>query len=361
MKIINLKFVQIILTFFLIFQKCYSDSYEKLAIKDIFVEFSLNDNNSSRKKAVDMAYNIALERYLTWITLKNKTGINNIISRIDPNKVIKGYSIENEKFSKNKYSALITVNFNKTEISKLLNEENIKFSLLKGSKILIIPLLQVEDRYILWDDPNPWFEAWMRRPLDANLTEFILPTGDIEDLITLSAEDAEALIYYKIKNITNKYNAKKTIILFLKIKKNSNEFSYDLKAVDGLNRKEINLKDFFMEKQINFDKTLQSLANSFSNFYDDIWVKNNINELEASKSNLDIEIQFTNLKQWIKIKKILTSNKRVSEFLIYGLSNRRALAYIEVLSRNNFINEIEEENILLSQNKNSWILKFNDN
>ena len=51
---------------------------------------------------------------------------------------------------------------------------------------------------MLWDDPNPWFEAWIERPIDANLTNFIIPEGDVEDLIIISAQDTRNLSFEKI-------------------------------------------------------------------------------------------------------------------------------------------------------------------
>ena len=49
--------------------------------------------------------------------------------------------------------------------------------------------MSFDDQLVLWDDPNPWFEVWVERPIDANLTDFIIPEGDVSDLITISAEE----------------------------------------------------------------------------------------------------------------------------------------------------------------------------
>ena len=57
--------------------------------------------------------------------------------------------------------------------------------------------MSFNDQLILWDDPNPWFEAWIERPIDGNLTEFIIPEGDVNDLITISAEDTRELNFQK--------------------------------------------------------------------------------------------------------------------------------------------------------------------
>ena len=87
MKIINPLFAIFILTSFLIIKKCYSETYEKYRVKDIYVEFNLSKNIASRKKAVNLAYDKALKRYLTWITLKSDKEISEMIKQIESNKV----------------------------------------------------------------------------------------------------------------------------------------------------------------------------------------------------------------------------------------------------------------------------------
>ena len=67
---------------------------------------------------------------------------------------------------------------------------------------------------ILWDDPNPWYQSWIERPIDGNLTNFVIPDGDLEDLIIINAEDTRNLNFQKIKNISMKYGVKKFWYLF---------------------------------------------------------------------------------------------------------------------------------------------------
>ena len=77
--------------------------------------------------------------------------------------------------------------------------------------------MSFNNQLVLWDDPNPWFESWVERPIDGNLTDFIIPVGDLEDLITINAFDARNLNFDKIKNIAYKYDVKQVLVAFLKI------------------------------------------------------------------------------------------------------------------------------------------------
>ena len=80
-------------------------------VNNIYIELELIENTDHRSKAVEQSYNIAMVRYITWITLKNNSEVLELLATLDPKDYISGYSIENEKYYKDKYSALITVNF----------------------------------------------------------------------------------------------------------------------------------------------------------------------------------------------------------------------------------------------------------
>ena len=113
----------------------------------------------------------------------------------------------------------------------MLNEKGIKYFAGKGPETLVLPLMSYNNQLTLWDDPNPWFQSWVERPIDGNLTNFIIPEGDLEDLIIISAEDVRNLVFNKIKNISNKYNVKKVIVPFLKIDEDNGKISFFIKML----------------------------------------------------------------------------------------------------------------------------------
>ena len=55
--------------------------------------------------------------------------------------------------------------------------------------------MSYNNQLTLWDDPKSVFQSWIERPIDGNLTNFIIPEGDLEDLIIINAEDVEELSF----------------------------------------------------------------------------------------------------------------------------------------------------------------------
>ena len=80
-----------------VFFSGFAYSIDKYIVKDIYIEFKLSKNEDYRKKALNLAYKIAILRYLNWITLEQKEEIVKIIDSIIIKDFVSGYSIDSEK------------------------------------------------------------------------------------------------------------------------------------------------------------------------------------------------------------------------------------------------------------------------
>src|SRR5205085_3490399 len=66
-----------------------------------------------------------------------------------------------------------------------------------GAKSLVlIPVYQAGSTAVLWDDPNPWREAWAQQPpptgAGAGAARFRVPLGDAGDIAVIDASKARA-------------------------------------------------------------------------------------------------------------------------------------------------------------------------
>ena len=310
MKTFNIiKFENIFLIFLICFFVNISFSANQAVVKNIYIELELKENVDHRTIAIEASYKIALSRYLKWITLKETSDIINLVDLLEARDYVSGYSIENEKYKKEKYSALITVTFEKNKLEKFLENKNIEFFSKKGPKTLIIPIINFEQRLILWDDPNPWFDVWLRRPLDSNLNLFTLPTGEADDLITLSAQDAINLKYFKIKKLANKYEAEQAYILLVNVESKNEKLNLSIEVYDGFSQEVIFSSDIENIEINNFDYNLNVFADTFADYFDDLWVKENLDNIN-SETKVLAKISYKKYNEWIKIKNFLINNEK---------------------------------------------------
>ncbi len=360
MKTFNIiKSKNILLIFLICFFLNIPLSANQAVVKNIYIELELKENVDHRSIAIEKSYEIALSRYLKWITLKETLDINNLVDLLKARDYVSGYSIENEKYKREKYSALITVTFEKNKLEKFLEGKNIEFFSKKGPKTLIIPIINFEQRLILWDDPNPWFDVWLRRPLDSNLNLFTLPDGEADDLITLSARDAVNLDYFKIKKLANKYQAEQAYILLVNVKSYNEKFNLSIEVYDGLTKEIIFSADIENIETKKFDYNLNVLADTFADYFDDLWVKENLDNIN-SETKVLAEISYKKYNEWIKIKNFLNNNEKILKYKILIISNKNALIELNILSIDDLVKDLEknrfkiykkEDNLFISKDE----------
>tara|TARA_Y100000589_G_scaffold331977_1_gene388354 strand:+ start:1979 stop:3064 length:1086 start_codon:yes stop_codon:yes gene_type:complete len=354
-----IKFENIFLIFLICFFVNISFSNNQAVVKNIYIELELKENADHRTIAIEASYKIALSRYLKWITLKETSDIINLVDLLEARDYVSGYSIENEKYKRENYSALITVTFEKNKLEKFLVSKDIDFFSKKGPKSLIIPILNYEKRLILWDDPNPWFDVWLRRPLDSNLNLFTLPTGEADDLITLSAQDAINLEYFKIKKLANKYKAAQAFILLVSVESKNEKLNLSIEVYDGFTQEVIFSSDIQNIEIYNFDFNLNVLADTFADYFDDLWVKENLDSIN-SETKVLAEISYKKYNEWIKIKNFLIKNEKILKYNILTLSNKNAVIELNISSIDDLIEDLErnrfkifkkEDNLFISKDE----------
>ena len=66
-----------------------------------------------------------------------------------------------------------------------------------------------------------------------------MPTGEVDDLITLSAQDAINLKYFKIKKLANKYEAEQAYILLVNVESKNEKINLSIEVYDGFSQEVI--------------------------------------------------------------------------------------------------------------------------
>jgi hypothetical protein len=61
-----------------------------------------------------------------------------------------------------------------------------------GKPMVVLPVYKDNARTVLWDDPNPWRDAWAQRSGDAGAVRLTVPLGDASDLAAIDAGRAES-------------------------------------------------------------------------------------------------------------------------------------------------------------------------
>ncbi len=123
-----------------------------------------------------------------------------------------GLRIEDERNSRNRYLARITYNFRAESVRQVLLDANIPFSETQSPPILVLPVLEADGQLMLWEQSNPWFEAWSAQSLGNELVPVIAPLGDLTDISAIDADTALRGDWLYMETMVQRYGASAVLL-----------------------------------------------------------------------------------------------------------------------------------------------------
>jgi Uncharacterized protein conserved in bacteria (DUF2066) len=115
--------------------------------------------------------------------------------------MVESFEVANERMSAVRYLADYTFHFRPAKLRRLVRvadtppaEVASRAALPESSNkpMVVLPIYKDSTRTALWDDPNPWRDAWAQRSADAGATRVTVPLGDASDLAAIDAGRADA-------------------------------------------------------------------------------------------------------------------------------------------------------------------------
>lgn len=106
--------------------------------------------------------------------------------------MVDSFEVANEKMSSVRYLADYTFHFRKAKVRQLLRNAGIAISSSPGKPVVVVPVFRDGDKSVLWDDPNPWREAWAQLPAASGPTRLSVPLGGLGDVSAIDADQARS-------------------------------------------------------------------------------------------------------------------------------------------------------------------------
>jgi Uncharacterized protein conserved in bacteria (DUF2066) len=127
--------------------------------------------------------------------------------------LLKSLSIEEESTSPGRYIGKLTIRFLPDKMKNLYGRYGISVATKQSKPILVIPVWTSATGPQLWEQ-NLWRTAWLNLKAEQAAVPLIVPLGDAEDLLILSAEDAKNGNPVKLEAIRRRYDTKSMLLAF---------------------------------------------------------------------------------------------------------------------------------------------------
>jgi hypothetical protein len=235
---------------------------------------------------------------------------------------VRNFSIESENQQGDKYTASIAYRFDPDAVRAMLEGASVPFLETPSPPLVVLPVWREEGKPMLWDDPNPWREAWMRHEPADTLVEFARLRADLDDLKAISGEEAVAGNRDALNRIGNHYKAGLIAVAVGTLDKGQRRIAVQL--YDLANGRSSAVGVF---PAGNDAAALDRAAAQIARTIDAVWKKNAV-AIEQNATVVRMRAPLQGLEHWIKIRQALQSMPQLRGLTTIAMSPGEALIEI---------------------------------
>ncbi len=323
---------------------------------DVTAETAAKAREQARAEGEAKAFQTLLER----LTLRIEHAGLPRLSAGEISTYVKDFSVADEKTSSVRYLARLTFRFKPRDVRALLIESGFSFAETVSKPVLVLPVFQDAGALILWDDPNPWREAWAARPKSQSLVPTLLPLGDLADIAAIGAEQAMDGDQQRLAAIASRYGASDTLVVFgvLRVEAAKARRVLDVYFTRfGRQLKEqTEVIGFPQEKDETVPALLARAARELTYVVEDNWKRDNL--LRFGRSGMiPVMVAITGLKDWLRVRDRLDGVAVIQGAEMVLLSTEQVLLNLHFIGETSQLAlALEQVDLTLAQEDGQWLL-----
>ncbi|HEY3918377.1 MAG TPA: DUF2066 domain-containing protein [Stellaceae bacterium] len=277
------------------------------------------------------------------------------------NQVIQGFEVANEHHSTVRYLADYAFHFRPAAVEQLLRDHGVPFAETVSKPVVVLPVLETPGRPMLWDDPNPWREAWAGAPPPQDLVPMTVPLGEVEDVAAIDAATADAGDDTHLQAISANYSQADVLVTRATIHHADSGDSVDVgstRFVPGSPGGERTWVASYTAAQGESDKDLlaRAVAGTVAQV-EDAWKQANMLDYSQS-ATLIASVPVDDLDAWLAVRQRLAATAAIQSSDLVSLDRhgaRVALHYIG--SADQLRIALAQNNLDLSGSDPDWVLQ----
>jgi hypothetical protein len=181
-------------------------------VSGIEVDATSSDAVTARTQAIREGQQAGLDRLLRRLVPATDYGRLPPESSLPIDDYVQSFEIANEELSSTRYIAQLTVAYDPGQVRDLLRRGRFAAAETASVPVVVLPLYETEQGARLWQDDNPWWQAWADHMDPEQLLRLVLPLGDLEDITTVSPAQAQAGDPVALGNLAARYGADSTLL-----------------------------------------------------------------------------------------------------------------------------------------------------
>ena len=191
---------------------------EVYTVENVSVDHAAETAAAARDVAMIGGQRRALQRLLRRLTLTVDHNRLPVVPQTAIAELVQGIEVSDEKTSATRYIAVLRVTFKKEGVRGLLRDKGVSFSETRSRPILVLPVFRAAGSVRLWQDPNPWRDAWADVTIGADSpVPLVVPAGELADAAAISATQALAGDRQRLEVIADRYEVAEVLVAFAEL------------------------------------------------------------------------------------------------------------------------------------------------
>ena len=248
--------------------------------------------------------------------------------------------------------------FKPKAVGALLRNEQIAWSSRRSDPVLILPVWRDEGGGVLWDDPNPWRDAWTAGERETGLVPVVLPEGSLKDLQTIDADQAGERDAPALAAIAGFYGAKQVLVAIA-----GNDENGRLTVSAALFNLRSGQSEDLEPVTAEGETAMAEAAAALVARLQERW-KDRVVVPEGPVVNTQVTLRFDDLATWVRVRENLDAAPSVTGHRVIAFSAGEAVLSLahrgraDDLSRRlpSFGLVLREESAPGSKGKAAWVL-----
>jgi hypothetical protein len=294
-------------------------------VTDVAVDVTDATAIQAREKALAEGQRAAFQKLVQRLA----TDANARAPRLDEGaliRVVRSFDIAGERTSPVRYIATLTVRFSPPAVREVLTNAGIAFTETRARPTLVLPIYVWQGSMVLFEEGNPWREAWARRPPRATLTPLVLPTGDLQDIGSIDATQAIAGDRQKLDAVARRYGAIDVLVAVARL---ASELpgagpSVSLSATRHTTSGDTTLIESFAGDGEDLPAVLAKAVDWVETELERQWKQENAITPGQENRQITISVPIDSLEEWVEIRRRLTGIGLVRKAEVLQLRRREA-------------------------------------
>jgi hypothetical protein len=257
--------------------------------------------------------------------------------------MVASFEVANEKMSAVRYVADYTFHFKSAELKKAMQAAGVTIAdtnVPTGTgaspipnaytkPVVVLPVYQSGAQAMLWDDPNPWRDAWSQRPVVAGGMNLLVPFGDASDVTAIDADKARSGDSAALSAIAKKDGAGDVLVILAVQRAGANKPGLDVTVRRYRAGQFVDVHSDPVDANPGEADTdlLRRAADVIAADIANGW-KNAKDNFAGQEGSLVVVAPITGLDDWIKLRDGLATLPAVRKIEVKSLSRQEATVEI---------------------------------